>query len=91
MKSINEVGCRDTHRFGDVGAHVCDSKRKFATRRTIGSVSSNCWSVVDLCFARREIEISSVHVNGAQRFCSLFVSCFGGNKKGPKRTLRAEG
>jgi hypothetical protein len=55
----NEVGCRDTHGFGDAGADFCDSKRKCATRRTIGSVPSNCWSVGDLRFALRETEIRS--------------------------------
>ena len=56
----NEVGSRDTHGFGDVGAYVCDSKRKCATRRTIGSVSSNCWRVGDLRLALREIEIEAM-------------------------------
>ena len=53
----NEVGSRDTHGFRDVGAYVCDSKRKCATRRTIGSVSCNCWGVGDLRLALRETEI----------------------------------
>ena len=70
----NEVGSRDTHGFGDVGAYVCDSTGQFAKGCSISSVSSNCWSVGDLCFALREIEISSVHMNGAQRFCSLILS-----------------
>ena len=55
----NEVGCRDTHGFGDAGADLCDSKGKCAAGCTIGSVSSNRWSMGDLCFALREIEISS--------------------------------
>jgi hypothetical protein len=69
----NEVGSRDTHGFGDVGSYVCDSTGQFAKGCSIGSVSSNGWSVGDLCFAFREIEISSVHINGAQRFCSLIL------------------
>jgi hypothetical protein len=67
----NEVGCRDTHGFSDVGAYICDSKRKCAAGCTIGSVSSDCWSVGNFRFALREIEMSDVHVNGPQRFCSL--------------------
>jgi hypothetical protein len=54
----NEVGSWDTHGFGDVGAYICDSTRRCATRRTIGSVSFNGWSVGDLRFALRETEIS---------------------------------
>ncbi len=53
----NQIGPRDTHGFGYVGAYVCASKRKCDARRSVGSVSSNSWGVGDLRPALRETEI----------------------------------
>src|SRR5216684_7357899 len=55
----NQIGPRDTHGFGYVGAYVCPSKRKCDARRGFGSVSNNSWGVGDLRPAIREPEIGS--------------------------------
>ena len=55
----NQVGSRDTDGTGNVGAYVCTSPRRYATGRAVGSVSGNRWSVGDLRFAVREIEIGT--------------------------------
>jgi hypothetical protein len=53
----NQIGPRNTHSFGDVGAYVCASKRNCNARRGVGAVSHDGWSVGDLRFALRETEI----------------------------------
>ena len=55
----DQIGSRDTDSTGNVGAYVCASPRRCATGRAVGSVSNNRWSVGDLRFAVREIEIDT--------------------------------
>jgi len=52
----NQIGPRDTHGFGYVGAYVCASKRKCDARRSVGSVqfpvTVGVWAIFVLLFVK---------------------------------------